>query len=236
MQTMASLRVVGRWSSVVSVGIALVLSQGCGRSEALHPVASNSPAGSAQPLPFHPAAERAPSNEPSGSSTLPDSNAHTLPPFRNGPRVALPSGTLLTVQLDSSLSSRALHAGDTFPASVAAPLLVNGETVIAPGSQVTGRVESTQAGRNSGYFRLALSSIRIEGRDVPVETSSLFARGSVTGVLRSTSGNRPNSSEKVRLPKGRRLTFRLTAPITLDDQNRGLAPNAAGVPSQGTTR
>jgi hypothetical protein len=76
---------------------------------------------------------------------------------------------------------------------------------------VSGRIESEglQAGRagrtpGAGYFGLTLSSITVGGREITVQTSSLFARGAVQAA-------------GVAVQKGRRLTFRLTAPVELDE-------------------
>lgn len=127
------------------------------------------------------------------------------------PRV-LPSGTLLVVQLDDSLSSAKVHAGDAFTASVASPLDVDGDTVVERGAAVTGRVEAARAQTDhpgaaggSGYFQLSLSAITLGGRQLSVQTSSLFARGTF------------EKPDGVRVTKGRHLTFRLTAPVILDD-------------------
>jgi hypothetical protein len=119
---------------------------------------------------------------------------------------------LLTVQLENSLSAATAHVGDAFTASVAAPLTIEQNTVIERGAAVAGRIESERSlasrqgrGQSSGYFRLTLNSITIEGRQFALQTSSLFAR--------ATS----QPSMGVAVQKGRRLTFRLTAPVTLDD-------------------
>jgi hypothetical protein len=149
-------------------------------------------------------------------------------PFRaaSHPRI-LPPGTLLTVQLEDSLSTTTAHAGDAFAASVAAPLTVDGDTVIQPGTAVTGRVEAAQALADhpglvptSGYFRLTLSTITVEGRQFSLRTSSLFARGTWQPSNVSSSGSPSDlRSDVLELQKGRRLTFRLNAPVTLNNPN-----------------
>jgi hypothetical protein len=145
-------------------------------------------------------------------------------PFQAGlqPRI-LPSGTLLTVQLEDSLSTSNVHTGDAFTASVAAPLTMDGDTLIERGTSVSGRVESAQSQADRpglvpgpGYFRLTLNAITVEGRQLPLQTSSLFARGQPPNL--SSSGNRSDlRADGVQVQKGRRLTFRLTAPLTVDD-------------------
>jgi hypothetical protein len=126
----------------------------------------------------------------------------------------LPAGTLLTVQLEDSLSTAQARAGDVFAASVAAPLAIDRDILVQAGTAVTGRVESAQSLAvrpglvpGSGYFRLTLSSITVSGKEVALQTASLFAKGTF------------RTSQGVGVRKGHRLTFRLTAPITLDAAN-----------------
>lgn len=118
----------------------------------------------------------------------------------------------MTVQLEDTLSSAKVRAGDAFAAAIAAPLMLDGETLIERGTIVIGQVESARAqteipglSSRSGYFRLSLSAINLGGRRVALETSSLFARGV------------PLRANTISVPKGRHLTFRLTAPVTIED-------------------
>jgi hypothetical protein len=111
------------------------------------------------------------------------------------------------VELVDALSTAKVRAGDTFMASVAAPLAIEGDARIERGTTATGHVESVRSQAGSGYFQLTLSAITVEGRPLALQTSSLFARG----TLQQPDG--------VRVQKGRRLTFRLTSPVTLNDSN-----------------
>jgi hypothetical protein len=207
--------------------LALALSQGCARSEPSNP--TNAGSAGEQKLPFRPDADQASSSSGGAHPAVPpDPKLATGLPFRatSHPRV-LPSGTLLTVQLEDSLSTATVHAGDAFSASVAAPLTIDGDTLIERGTAVTGRVESAQSPADhpglvpgSGYFRLTLNAITVEGKQHVLQTSSLFARGS----WETSSVSSPGSSIDLRSPslqvqKGHRLTFRLTAPVTLDHPN-----------------
>ncbi len=69
----------------------------------------------------------------------------------------------------------------------------------------TGHIESVRAGAGSGYFQLTLTAITVEGRPLALQTSSLFARGTV------------QPPDEIRVQKGRRLTFRLTSPVLIDE-------------------
>jgi hypothetical protein len=220
MHTMAGLRRDRECRlGLVALCLALGLSQGCARSEPLQPTGSNSTASGQRP-PFRPAADRAPSGDSAHPAVPPDPQLDSALPFRadSQPRT-LPSGTLLTVQLESSLSTGKVHAGDPFAASVAAPLTIDGETLIKPGTAVTGSVEAMQSlalrpgvAPASGYFRLSLSALTVDGRQIALQTSSLFARGTAQKFDAAFRSG-------FRVPKGRRLIFRLTAPVTLGDSN-----------------
>jgi hypothetical protein len=208
------------------LALGLSLSLSCARSEPAQRTGASSPGGG-QALPFHPDTDNASAGDGAHPAVSPDPKPATGLPFRSGlhPRV-LPAGTLLTVQLENSLSTTTVHAGDSFTASVAAPLTMDGDTLIARGSAVTGCVESMQSlaahpglTQPSGYFRLTLNAIDVEGRPVALQTSSLFARGTSQPPSILSSASVSDRSDGVRVQKGRRLTFRLTAPVTLNDAN-----------------
>jgi hypothetical protein len=210
MHSMAGFARERAYSSIL-VGLCLVLSlsQGCGRSDSL-PRHGATPQAIEQKLPFHQATDEVAGSE--GAASVDPKLAGA--PFRGSHGHVLPSGTLLTVQLEDSLSTAKVRAGDAFVALVAAPVSVDGDTLIERGTAVTGVVESERTQKDpsrlatgSGYFRLSLNSINLVGRQLPLQTSSLFARGTY----------RP--SDGARVLKGRLLTFRLIAPVTLDDPN-----------------
>jgi hypothetical protein len=182
----------------------LSLNQGCARSEPLHRGDTGSPV-SEQKLPFHSESNQASANEGAHPAVSPDPNASSAMPFRPGSPRILPSGTLLTVQLEDALSTAKVRVGDPFVASVAASLAVDGDPLIERGAMATGHIESVRADATSGYFQLTLTTIKVEGRQLALQTSSLFA------------GGKAQQSDEIRVQKGRRLTFRLTSPVVLDE-------------------
>jgi len=202
--------------------LVLSLSQGCARSEPSNP--ANAGSVGEQKLPFRPEDDSASASDAAHPAVPPDAKLASGMPFRaaSHPRI-LPSGTLMTVQLDDSLSTAKVHTGDSFTASVAAPLTVDGDTLIERGTAVTGRVESAESladhpGPVPGYFRLTLNAITVEGRQLVLQTSSLFTRGTSQPSEILSPGNPSDlRSDGIQVPKGRRLTFRLTAPVTLGD-------------------
>lgn len=117
---------------------------------------------------------------------------------------------MLTVRLRDPIYSGSSAASSTFAAVVDDPVVVEGETLVPRGARVVGRVESARPStvkRNQGYVRLSLNEVDIAGRDLPIRTSSLFARG------RTGAPQARDASGVVGLEQGRRLTFRLTEPV-----------------------
>ena len=93
-------------------------------------------------------------------------------------QITIPANTRIGVRLDHSISTEQVSPGDAFFATVSAPVVVNGQTVIPRGVPVKGRVVSVhEAGKLKGVaeLRLALSSVRINGTDYDLH-STTFAR------------------------------------------------------------
>lgn len=194
-------------------GVAIVILSfglGCGRQPA-----NSSATTPQQALPFH-SAGGADADAP--RPALPEDVKSTAAvPFQSGSRSRiLPTGTLLTVRLHGSLFAAEAHAGDSFTAVVADPLTADGDLLVQRGAFVTGRVESARLEMNRnpplGYLQLTLDGINLRGRTLILRTSSLFARATARAL---TASAKPGS---VQVPDGRRLTFRLIAPVALDDQ------------------
>jgi hypothetical protein len=87
--------------------------------------------------------------------------------------ITVPEGTDLTVVLDQSLSTMENRPGDAFQASVAAPIVIDGKTVIPKDARVKGHVVDAQAsGRLSGIARLVLTldSVEVDGESSAIAT------------------------------------------------------------------
>ena len=94
--------------------------------------------------------------------------------------VTVPAGTAISVRLQNAVSSSSNRSGDQFSAVLDDPIVVNGNSVAPRGAAVRGRVVAARSsGRmhNSGYLRLALVSVELNGKAVPVHTSTVFAMG-----------------------------------------------------------
>jgi hypothetical protein len=201
----------------------LIFILACNRQKQLQPTAASS----AQSLPFHQdghAFETDPGRPDIPAETK---NANTAP-FQTPQRV-LPSGSLLTVQLKTSLNAAKVHPGDVFKALLAAPFTVNGSTIIERATPLVGHVESAQSQAEEekvrGYIRLKLDSITIDGRTLSLQTSSLFVRANAE---LSGDGSQPS----LRVQKGRHLTFRLTAPMVIGDTTPVVERVASRLPAE----
>jgi|SRR5579864_303929 len=88
-------------------------------------------------------------------------------------RVTVPAGTDIQVELADAIGSAQNGNGDTFSASIVAPIDVNGEEIVPAGTNVAGRVTSA---RPSGHLEtpaelaVTLTAIEIGGRQYEIHT------------------------------------------------------------------
>lgn len=89
------------------------------------------------------------------------------------PVEVIPQGTALRVRMDESIDTRRNRPGYVFHASLADPLVRNGETLLPRGTRFTGHVmESKPSGRLKGraVLTVALDSFRLNGTQYRVYT------------------------------------------------------------------
>jgi BON domain len=90
--------------------------------------------------------------------------------------VVVPAGTSLMVTVDQALSSKTSQAGQTFLATLARPVSIEGKTAIPKGASVTGTVITAKEKgkiKGEGELSLALTSITIRGKNYDIRTGSL---------------------------------------------------------------
>ncbi len=90
--------------------------------------------------------------------------------------VVVPAGTQLTVRLGEALGSKLSQTGQSFSATLATPVEVDGKTVIPSGASASGTVvEAKPLGRFKGAatLQLKLTSITVNGAERAIETSSV---------------------------------------------------------------
>src|SRR5580698_3171864 len=113
------------------------------------PDASGAPAAASQPAPSSTAA---PAPAPMAAAPAP-APAPPPPP----PVLVIPAGTHIAVTVQEALGSKISQTGQTFSATVASPVVVDGKTVIRAGASATGTVVDAKAlGRFKGGAVLSL--------------------------------------------------------------------------------
>jgi hypothetical protein len=147
----------------------------------------------------------------------------------------IPPGTEVAVRLLSQVSSEDSRPGDSFQAILEQPLTASGGAIVPQGTPVSGSVLVARASENPndpGYLRLTLALMVVNGKTVPLHTSSIFVKGSYgkrkptpikiaqlenkAGELAAGVGNEASINPKqgdVRFSTGRRLNFRLAQPL-----------------------
>ena len=89
--------------------------------------------------------------------------------------IVVPAGTSIEVTVDQAVSSKTNNAGDHFAASLATPIVINGQQAIARGAAVSGTVtDSKSAGRfkGSAELSLTLTSVTVDGKVYELKTSA----------------------------------------------------------------
>ena len=91
-----------------------------------------------------------------------------------GNAATIPSGTRVTVRLDSEISSATARAGQTWRGTVARNVVVNGKTIARTGDEVAGKItHAKSSGRLHAPGQLSLRLTSVKGERV---TSSRYAR------------------------------------------------------------
>jgi hypothetical protein len=88
--------------------------------------------------------------------------------------LVIPEGTVLTVRLDKSLGSKTSQMGESFTATVANPVELEGKTAIPAGSTASGTVSVAHpAGKFKGgaQLGLVLQSVNINGKEYRIEAA-----------------------------------------------------------------
>lgn len=101
-------------------------------------------------------------------------------PFSGSKQLVVPANSAIYVRLQESLYSANAREGQTFNAVLDQPLVVDDQTIAPQGTAVTGTVVAVrESGRlhNAGYLRIALTSITLNGKPVPLQTNSVFVGG-----------------------------------------------------------
>jgi hypothetical protein len=132
----------------------------------------------------------APSNAAGGNAmSSPAAPAPAAPEPQPQPLV-VPAGTTLTVRLGESVGSKISSPGQSFSATLASPVTVDGNTVVPAGASARGTVvDAKPLGRFKGgaILELRLNSITVNGSEQRIKTSAvtrtLKGKGKRTAVM-----------------------------------------------------
>ena len=176
---------------------AAILLAACTREEPAEPQISETEDAAAQtaaPEVSTPAAP-APAPAPAPSTTAPTPAPPAPAPVAPAPEAAaaappepprvfeVAAGTALVFTLIDSLSTETLEAGQTFEASLADALVIDGETRVPRNALATGRVIAVRKpGNVSGVARLelAMTEILVDGEAVELQTTPLVVEAART--------------------------------------------------------
>lgn len=118
----------------------------------------------------HPESRRAGRNAQSGGANPPAPAVKAVAP------VEVETGAPLHVRLAAALSSATASAGQSFQATLAEPVLVNGQIAIPQGATLTGTVTAADsAGHFKGQSRLVLTLTQVsyDGQSYDLQTNSI---------------------------------------------------------------
>jgi len=186
------------------------------------------------------------SNSVSSPSPNPTPAAEAPPPRPEPPApLVVPAGTVITVRLSQALGSKTSHTGDSFTATVASPIAVNGKLVIPTSSSAEGTVVDAQERgkiKGAGLLQLALNEITVEGTRYPIETRVFSSeekgkgkrtaattggggviggivgggKGAVIGAAAGLAGGALTGNKQIELPAESAVSFTLKTALTLE--------------------
>lgn len=125
-------------------------------------------------------ADQGAQGNPQGNFPMPAQNGNSSVPET----LTLRPGAFVTVRVDQYLSSDKNQAGDTFYATLAQPLIVDGVVVARRGATVMGRInDARKAGRVEGTSSLGLqltSLSLVDGQQVSIQSQVIDRNGSTS--------------------------------------------------------
>jgi hypothetical protein len=163
-----------KWTLCATAVLLLVVGIGCGKQMSAPALAKSDTTAAASPA--QTATQSAPFAKPSPIASAGNGASEQAAPEP----LVIPSGTAITVRLLSTVSSATSQPGDRFDATLDQPIVIDGKAVAPEGTQVTGRViAARRSGRllHPGYLRIALASLTLDGKDVPVQSTSVIVAG-----------------------------------------------------------
>jgi hypothetical protein len=124
----------------------------------------------------------------------------------------IPAGATLTVSTVSLVTSQSV-VGRSFEAKIAQDVSVKGNVALRAGTKAFGKITSSRANpRKSGPLTVELASIDVNGRRIPVKTSSVQPAGPPQTARQAHYGHTAGTTV---VNPGSRMQFQLLQPVTL---------------------
>lgn len=125
--------------------------------------------------------------------------------------VTLPKGTAISAAARQTLATDKNKVGDTFAASLTAPIQIDGKTVIPKGAQVTCRIVKVK----KHELKVTLASVVIHGKSYPLDSNSITGpKSEAKNDAKGTDKAKANKDATLLAAKSK-LTFKLAKPVTI---------------------
>lgn len=132
--------------------------------------------------------------------------------------VTVPKGMAITATVNQTLATDKNHPGDSFAASLSAPIQVDGKTVIPKGARLTGHVVTVK----KRELKVALVSVVLHGKSYDLETNSIRppkqtpAKNNDKNSANDTAAPKDKDKKDITtLPAKTQLTFKLAKSVTV---------------------
>jgi glucose/arabinose dehydrogenase len=125
--------------------------------------------------------------------------------------VTLPKGTAISAAARQTLATDKNKVGDTFAASLTAPIQIDGKTVIPKGAQVTCRIVKVK----KNELKVTLASVVIHGKSYALDSNSITGpKSEAKNDAKGTDKAKANKDVTLLAAKSK-LTFKLAKPVTI---------------------
>jgi hypothetical protein len=125
--------------------------------------------------------------------------------------ITLPKGTAISAAARQTLATDKNKVGDTFAASLTAPIQVNGKTVIPKGAQVTCRIVKVK----KNEIKVTLASVTIHGKSYPLDSNSIIGPKSQPKSNAKSADKAKTNKDVTLLAAKSKLTFKLAKAVTI---------------------
>jgi len=112
-----------------------------------------------------------------GAGSGPSSGSSSPSKKTEAATIVVPTGTPLTVRLETALGSKTSNEGDPFEATLVDPVVVGDKVVIPKGASLSGEVTQAHAAgkfKGASSLNMTLKSVTIDGKPYAIQTSSVM--------------------------------------------------------------